>query len=300
MKGMGDMKGMGNMKDMGDTKAMDDMKGMGDMKDMGDTKAMGDMKGMGDMKAMPPALGGDAPKNARDPFANSGGYEYRGMSGWEDTDEWKVGKFIADQFEYRKGDATNFYRWDTQSWYGTDYDKFWAKFEGNENSSKDEGELELQMLYSHSVAAFWDAQIGLRYDRAHNPNGTESRYFGVLGFQGLAPYWFEVEPALFISNKGDISGRLVATYDLLITQKLIFQPRLEVNISANDLPQFNIGKGINDLQLDLRLRYEINREFAPYIGLAWFSKYGKTADYFRTAGEATVDTQLVAGVRFWF
>jgi len=237
---------------------------------------------------------------ARDPNAYSGGYEYRGMGGWEETDEIAFSKVIFDQLEYRNNDGEDILRWDIQGWRGTDFNKLWLKFEGENGASSNAADLELQALYSRAIAAFWDFQIGVRYDLAINPDSTDDRLFAVLGFQGLAPYWFDLEPALFISEDSDVSARLTTTYDLLFTQRLILQPRFEINVAASEVRKFGVGKGVNDVQLGLRLRYEIRREVAPYIGLSWTRQLGDTEDLARANGEGVNDITVVAGVRIWF
>lgn len=244
--------------------------------------------------------GGAAPDDARVANAYSGGYEYRGMAGWEDTDEIVFGKLIIDQLEYRNNDTNDTLRWDIQGWRGTDYKKFWFKFEGEDETSTSSGELELQTLYSQSVAPFWDFQIGARYDQEYGSGSTNDRLFAVIGFQGLAPYWFELEPALFVSEDGDISARVVSTYDLLFSQRLILQPRFEINVAGSEAQDFGIGKGINDIQLSLRLRYEIRREIAPYAGLSWTKQFADTKDLTRAAGGDTNNLAFVAGIRLWF
>lgn len=237
----------------------------------------------------------------RDPNAHADGYNYRNMAGWEESDQISISKVMIDQFEYRHANnSENYLRWDTQGWQGTDYNKLWLKFEGKQQAKFSTGDMELQALYSHSISAFWDAQIGGRVDYSYSDGENISRYFGVLGVQGLAPYWFEMEPAIFISSKGELSARLVASYDLLITQKWVLQPRFEMNVSANDLPEYGIGKGVNDVQIDLRLRYEFKREIAPYFGMTWTKKIGSTADYANLANEAELETAIIAGVKIWF
>ena len=244
--------------------------------------------------------GGDAPADARS-SDYSDGYEYRHMAGWEDTDEIVFGKLIADQMEYRSNNhGSNSLRWDVQGWRGTDYNKLWMKFEGDHGLSTRVGTLELQTLYSHAVSAFWDVQVGARYDQFYGAGTSNHRIFAVVGLQGLAPYWFDLEPALFVSDKGDVSARITGTYDLLFTQRLILQPRLEINVAFTDVPQFGVGKGLNDMQLGLRLRYEITREFAPYIGIAQQQKFGTTANLVRAGGEAVKNVSLIAGLRWWF
>ncbi len=154
----------------------------------------------------------------------------------------------------------------------------------------------MQVLYSRFIAPFWDLQAGVRYDFRPNP----SRSFAVLGVEGLAPYWFEFEAAGFISDDGDVSARVEAEYEILFTQRLIAQPLLEVNLAAQDVEELGIGSGFTDIELGLRLRYEIRREFAPYIGLAWTRRLGNTADFARDEGEDVGDLAVVAGVRLWF
>ncbi|MBL4909739.1 MAG: copper resistance protein B [Alteromonadaceae bacterium] len=251
-------------------------------------------------KEKPSMQGGSAPDNARDPNANSGGFEYRGMAGWEETDEITFSKIIADQFEYRNNNGNGTLRWDVQGWRGTDYSKLWFKFEGENETSSSSGDLELQTLYSYSVAAFWDFQLGARYDRFYTSDKSNDRVLAVVGFQGLAPYWFDMEPAIFVSDSGDVSARITSTYDLLITQKLILQPRFEINASASEVTKLGIGKGLNDIQLGMRLRYELRREVAPYIGFSYTKLYGDSKKFATINNEKVDQFLFVAGVRFWF
>ena len=187
-----------------------------------------------------------------------------------------------------------------QGGYGTDTNKPWMKLEGDDQTSANGGELELQALFSRMIAPFWDLQVGLRYDNLYGSGPDRDRSFVVLGAQGLAPYRFEVEPALFISEDGDVSARLVGTYNLLFSQRLILQPRFETNIAASSAPKFSVGSGLNDVQLGLRLRYEFRRAFAPYIGVSWKHQYGNAADLTRADGEDFDNLALVAGFRVWF
>jgi len=233
--------------------------------------------------------GGSAPANARS-GDYSDGYEYQGIAGWEETDTISFGKVIADQMEFRSNsNGNNTLRYDMQGWRGTDYNKIWLKLEGDNELKSRTGESELQLLYSRSVAPFWDFQIGARYDSFYDPGIINDRFLAVIGFQGLAPYWFDLEPAIFVSDKGDISARITATYDLLLTQRLVLQPRVEVNAALREARQYGVGKGLYDTQLGFRLRYEIRREFAPYVGLSWQKRFA-----------AKDNISLLAGVRWWF
>lgn len=202
----------------------------------------------------------------------------------------------ADRFEYQLNDDENKRVWDAQGWIGGDYNKLWLKTEGEGAPGNAWESAEVQALYSRTISPFWDVQIGVRHDFRPDPDRT----FGVLGIQGLAPYWFEVDTAFFAGEQGDVRWRAEFEYELLLTQKLILQPRLEVNASFDDVPQYGLGSGLNDTELGVRLRYEIRREFAPYIGVSWAKKYGDTADFAEAAGESTSTASFVMGIRAWF
>ncbi len=204
--------------------------------------------------------------------------------------------FQADRFEYRAHDGDDSLNWDAQGWYGGDTDKLWLKTEGEKRIGGKVDDAEVQMLFSHMVTDFYDVQAGARYDPEPHPR----RGYAVLGIQGLAPYYFETDAALFLSNKGELSARFSAEYELLLTQRLILQPALEVNLSAEEVEQRGLGPGVNDIELGLRLRYEIRREFAPYIGVNWVRKLGQTADIARSNGGDAEIPSLAAGIRFWF
>jgi copper resistance protein B len=206
------------------------------------------------------------------------------------------GQVLIEELEYRFQDGKDVMAWDAQAWYGGDYDKIRLKTEGSWKPGDSPGEAEVQLLYSRLLAYYWDVQAGVRHDIRPEP----SRTYGVIGLQGLAPGYFEVDLNGFVSEEGDISARLKAEYDLLITQRLILQPKVEINIAANDVPELGIGQGFNDIELGLRLRYEIAREFAPYVGLSWHRKLGESANFARNEGEDVDEFALLAGVRFWF
>lgn len=202
--------------------------------------------------------------------------------------------FNLAEYQARKGrDA---FRWDGEGWYGGDIDRLTVKSEGAGVFGKGLEEAEIQLLYSRAIDPYFNIQAGLRQDFGSGPNRT----YAALGFEGLAPYWFEVEGTAFLSNKGDVLGRLEGYYDQRITQKLILQPRLEANFALQDVPENRIGSGLSDVEIGARLRYEVVKEFAPYIGVEWAKKTGDTARFARAAGEDADVTSFVAGVRFWF
>lgn len=206
------------------------------------------------------------------------------------------GQVLVEQLEYRFQDGKDVLAWDAQAWYGGDYDKIRFKTEGSWKPGDSPGDAEVQLLYSRLLAYYWDVQAGLRHDIRPEP----SRSYGVIGLQGLAPGYFEVDVNGFVSEEGDFSARLKAEYDLLITQRLILQPKAEINIAASDVPELGVGQGINDIELGLRLRYEVVREFAPYVGITWHRKLGETANFARHEGEDVDEFAMLAGVRFWF
>ena len=205
-----------------------------------------------------------------------------------------------DQLEYRRDGVANPVGWDMYAWVGGDFTRVWLKSEGDLATVGNEGDVEVQLLYSRLFSAFWEWQVGGRVDVQYGGGRTETRVLAVLGLEGLAPYWFEVEPAVFVSHKGDVSARLTATYDMFITQRAIAQPRVEVNAAVQSVAEFGIGSGLNDVALGIRLRYEFRREYAPYIGVNWTQLLAGTADLARQAGASTGEVALVAGVRMWF
>lgn len=202
----------------------------------------------------------------------------------------------VEQLEYRSSDDGNSLNLDVQGWIGNDDNKIWFKSEAEKPEDGKFEEAEIQLLYSRRISNYFDAQIGLRHDFEPSPERSHL----VAGFQGLAPYWFEVDSSVFLSNKGEASARVEAEYDLLITQKLILQPSVEASVSAESVPERGIGKGLNDVQVGLRLRYEFVKQFAPYVGVHWERKLGQTARFAREEGEGDEQISVVAGLRFWF
>lgn len=206
-------------------------------------------------------------------------------------------KVMFDRLESRFSEGEEMYLWDGQAWYGGDRNKFWFKTEGEGAFSGKLEDAEIQGLWSHAILPWWDLQAGVRQDFV--PDGEERTHL-VLGIQGLAPYFFEVDAATFISDKGEFTARIEAEYDQLITQKLILQPRVELNFSGEDIPELEIGSGLSTVDVGLRLRYEFVPEFAPYIGVSYQTKAGATADFARASGEDVNSWIGLAGLRTWF
>ena len=212
----------------------------------------------------------------------------------EMNDAAAFGKLLVDQLEWRRGDGAEGPAWDALGWYGTDYDKLWFRTEGVRIGSVTE-DARAELLWDRIFSRWWSVQTGVRHDFGDGP----SRNWLALGVQGLAPYFFQIEATAYVGDAGRTAVRFRAQYELLFTQRLILQPELEVNAYGKDDPERQIGAGFSDLQLGLRLRYEIRREFAPYLGVAWFRNLGKTADMVRAAGNDPSVVQVLAGIRFW-
>ena len=206
-----------------------------------------------------------------------------------------ISKVMANILEYAEVDEGSGYRWDVEAWYGGDIHRFVFKTEGEAVGSDGAKLAETQALYSRAVGRYTDIQAGLRYD--FEPNG---RAYATVSVESLLPYWFEVEAAAFLSEGGDAYGRLEASHDLRFTQRLILQPRIELELAAQDVPDSGIGSGISSAELGLRLRYDIRRELAPYLGVNFEKAFGQTADFARAAGDDDEETSFVMGLRAWF
>lgn len=185
--------------------------------------------------------------------------------------------------------------WDAEAWLGRDLHKLWVKAEGEYADGHTEG-TEAQLLYNRAVAPFWDIQAGMRRD---SYSGLE-RDWAVIGLQGMAPYLFEIDTALFIGEDGRSALRFEAEYEIPLTQRLMLSPDMEFNFYGKDDPVRGIRSGLSDVEVGLRLRYEIRREFAPYIGVNWEKLVGGTADLARFRGVTTEDTRLLIGIKAWF
>jgi copper resistance protein B len=239
---------------------------------------------------------------------------YREMADTMQMDDTaRFGKVLIDQLEWRDGDTGEGRgAWDIQGYYGGDYNRLWVKSEGNyvsrggnagSNSSGNTGgstgtgirDADVEVLWSRVISAWWNLQGGVRQD--FGPG--QSRTWTAVGVQGLAPQWFETEATVYASDEGRTSARLKAQYDLLLTQRLVLQPFAEANLYGRSDPEHQIGSGLSDLEVSVRLRYEIRREFAPYIGLVWLRRFGGTADLARSAGGEASDLELAAVLRVW-
>ncbi len=190
-----------------------------------------------------------------------------------------------------KGDTD--YDWDAQGWIGGDENRLWVKSTGNLGRGPDRADV--QVLYSHALSEFWDVQAGVR--EAVEP---ASRTYGVLGVQGLAPYWFAIDAAAFLSDQGRLSARLEGNYELTLTQRIFTEPYAVVRAAAAKDAKLLEGAGITDTEAGLRVRYEFSRKIAPYVGVAWTHRYGETARLWKAAGGEADEASLRMGVRLLF
>lgn len=204
-------------------------------------------------------------------------------------------KILVERAETRITNGKDGYAWDVTAWTGGDIDKLWMKSEGEGAYGQKIEKVEVQALWSHAIAPYFDFQAGVRTDFA-----PVSRSYLAVGVLGLAPYRFEVDTAAFLSDKGDLTARFQGTYDQFITQRIIFQPRLEANFALQDIRETGTGAGLSDIGVGARLRYEFAREFAPYIGVEWNNQIGRTARFTRAAGGDPSSLNFLVGIRAWF
>lgn len=209
----------------------------------------------------------------------------------------RFGQIIFNLAEIQVRNGRDGYRWDGEGWFGGDIDRLVVKTEGEGGFGRRVEAAEVQALYARAIDPYWNLQAGVRQDIGVGARRT----YAMIGIEGLAPYWFDVEGAVFVSNRGDVLARVEAWYDQRLTQRAILQPRVELNLAAQDVPASGIGAGLSSAEIGLRLRYEIRREFAPYVGLSWERRYGATARYTRADGASmTGGITGVLGVRTWF
>lgn len=207
-----------------------------------------------------------------------------------------LGYAILNQNEIRTGNGTTTYRWDGEGWYGGNINRAWFKTEGNLDTRTGAlNDTEVQTLYSRAISPFFNLQTGARYDFGNMPG----QGWAVFGVEGLAPFFFDVGAYTFLSSNGHLGARLNGSYDLYVTQRLVLQPQIEMNFYSKRDARRGTGSGLSDIDTGLRLRYELTREFAPYIGVAYEGKFGGSAALARAAGERPESVRLTLGVRLW-
>jgi copper resistance protein B len=212
---------------------------------------------------------------------------------------------LVDVLEYRPStggsQGHDDYRWDIEGWYGGDYNRLWLKSEGQKDTAlKADYDVDFQLLYGRFIQKYYDFQIGPRVETQTFRGRNVTRGLGVIGIEGLVPYNYEFESALFIDQNGAVSARLSLTKDMLLTQRLILQTRFETNAAVQRVEKFTTGSGLNNLEFGVRLRYEIRREFAPYVGISLDRSFGETASLVRQEGGNPSQIRFVVGVRAWF
>lgn len=252
------------------------------------------MHGMG--SAVPAA----GPRSAD---AASGGYTLTtgpyipsGVKPMRLADQQNFGSVLVDRLERAYGhDAGNWTAYDVQAWFGRDFDRLVLKAEGQASQGRVQ-DARTELLWGHAIAPYWDLQTGVRHDNGGGPQ----RNWLAFGVQGIAPYWFDIEATAYVGDQGRSALRLASSYELLLTQRWVLQPRAEANLYGKDDAERGIGSGLSDATAGLRLRYEFSRQFAPYIGVEWSGRFGRTADLARAAGERKRTTDVVAGLHFWF
>jgi len=225
----------------------------------------------------------------------SGGAVAEGTDHVHMDDDPLVGMLLLDQLEWQDTSPDSALAWNVTAWLGHDTGRLLFRSEG-ERTDGDVEDLRAELLWSKPIARWWDVVGGLRQDGGTGPGRT----YGLIGIQGLAPYRFHIEADLFAGERGQIGTRLESTYDILLTNRLILVPRAELQAFAKDDVATGIGSGLSQLEMGLRLRYEIRRELAPYVGVEWSGSFGDTADFARAGNESVRDTYIVAGIRFWF
>ena len=210
---------------------------------------------------------------------------------------------MFEQLEYRIADTSgaDILGWEAQGWIGTDYNRFWWKTDGESVfDGREKGESENDLLYSRLIAPFWSIQGGFQYANEWGEEPYEDRWSGVIALQGIAPYKFELDNSLYVSEDADVTFEFEAEYNVRITQRLVLQPRFEGAFSAQDVSERNLGAGMTAGNVDMRLRYEFLREFAPYVGVRYGFLVAETKDIAERMNESTEQWQFLSGVRFAF
>lgn len=208
-----------------------------------------------------------------------------------------------ERAELRTGDLPDAAVIESKGWIGGDYHRFWWKADLEQLlKSPKSGDFELQALYGRLVSPFWDVLAGVRLDRSYSGRERDTTGYLVVGLEGLSPYRFELEPSLAVSERGDVAFTLGASYDLLITQRLILEPRVDLRLTSEreEMAGTFLGEGVNDLDLGLRLRYDIRRTFAPYLGIEWHRPLGASSGLARRADQGGWRSAFVLGIRAWY
>lgn len=240
--------------------------------------------------------GGRVPADSRNPNAYADGYENSALPGFEKTDQLPVSMVLIDQAEFVSGNEGDGFAWSAQIANGGDNDKLWLRSQGLKLSGERlDPETGVEALWWHAYSPFWGRTLGVRQDI-----GRGAHTWLALGIEGLAPYWFDLELTGYVSDAGHLAARLRASYDMLFTNRLVMTPSAETNIFSKRQDTRELGSGISNVELGVRVRYEIERKLAPYVGLVWERSFGSTAAFRRAAGDPVAERRFVAGVRLWW
>ncbi len=202
---------------------------------------------------------------------------------------------LFDQLEWQAIETGGGLNWDAKGWLGRDRDRLWFRTEGQAEDGR-LGDAEAHLLYGRAFARWWEVVVGLRQDVRPGP----SQSWLAFGVQGLAPSWFDIEATVYLSDAGHTAARLEVEYELLMTNRLILQPLVEVDLYGKSNAERGIGAGVSDVDAGLRMRYEFRREFAPYVGVTWRRTFGRTTDFAEAAGQTVAGLRFVAGLRLWY
>jgi copper resistance protein B len=244
---------------------------------------------------MAPMQGGRAPADARDPHSYAEGYEYTGMPGIETSDQIVFGWVSGDELEFLSGNEGEGFAWNAQANYGDDRNKLWLRTQGLKLPDELDPTTSGEALWWRPYSAFWGSQLGIRQDF-----GKGAHTYLAVGIEGIAPYWALIEATAYLGDDGRLAARFKIAYDVRFTNRLMLTPNLEANASSKSEEERRLGAGLGNVEVGLRLRYEVHRKFAPYVGYVWERSFSDTAELRREAGDPVNEHRFVAGVRAWF
>jgi len=210
-------------------------------------------------------------------------------------DRMPFGKYMADRLEWQESSGDSSLAWEVAAWYGGDFNKVWFESEG-ERASGTTQESRTEISWDRIISSWWSLRLGARHDGGIGP----ARDWAAIGIAGLAPGMYEIEAGFYVGENGRTALRFAADKDYLLTQRLVLQPEVELAAYGRDDAERLIGSGLSDLKLGLRLRYELHRQFAPYIGVRWVGHFGESADFREAAGQDDAELLWLAGMRAWF
>ena len=241
-----------------------------------------------------PTPDGPPPTGPRDPHAYASGYDNEPMSAHHMAPP-RTFLLLVDKLEYQGNTrSADGLAWDIQGWSGGDIDRLGWRSEGA--AAGHEVEADVEVFWARAVSPFWEVQAGVRQDVG---DGPERGWLGI-GIEGLAPYWFDVQLTGYVGDDGRVAARAKASYEVLFTNRLILTPQVETNVYSKRSTDRELGSGFSNVELSGRLRYEISRKFAPYVGFVWERALGGTADFRRADRELVTEHRVVVGLRVWW